>query len=307
MLLTFILRRILDTIPVMLGATLLVFTVMQFVPGDPVLLLLGDHASAAEVARVRQELGLDQPLVIQYLRWLWGVVRGDFGRALIDGVPVLPSLLARLPATITLLCAAMVVSLLIAVPAGVISAIWRGTWIDSVVRMIALLGVSFPSVWLALLFILVFSLWLRVLPASGAGTIRHLVLPAITLGSGMAAIVMRMVRSAMLEVLQEDYVRTARAKGLAGWAVIIRHVFRNALIPLITVVGLQAGYLLSGSVVVESVFSWPGIGLYAFQRIVTRDYPMIMGCLFLFAMMYAFVNLVTDILYATVDPRIRME
>lgn len=304
---TFLIRRIVHTGFVVLAVTIIVFGIIQLTPGDPILLMLGDQATPEMVDRLRSQMGFDRPLVVRYLSWLGGVLRGDFGTGLRDGLPVLPALMSRLPATLVLLVSSMLLAAAIGIPLGVISAIRRNSLVDAVSRIVALLGISMPSFWTGVMLIYFFGYMLRWFPISGYGSLAHVVLPSLALGLTSAALVARLCRSAMLDVMRKDYVRTARAKGLAESVVIFRHAMRNALIPVVTVIGLQAGYLLGGSVAVETVFAWPGMGLFSYQRLMQRDYSMIMGSLFLYSLLFALVNLLTDLLYVWIDPRIRYE
>lgn len=287
--------------------SVIVFGIIQTTPGDPIALMLGSQATPEMVELLREQMGLNRPIVAQYLSWAAGVLRGDFGTALRDGVAVLPALVARLPATIILLTVSIVIAVLLGVPFGIVAAVKRDTIWDALSRFVALVGISMPSFWLGVILIFVFAYQLRWLPASGFSSVAHVVLPALSLGLVSSALAMRLTRSTLLEVLRKDYIRTARAKGVPDLAVNMRHALRNSLIPVITVIGLQMGYLIGGSIAVETVFSWPGLGLYSYQRLMQRDYPMIMGSLFLYALLFTLVNLVVDILYAWADPRIRYD
>lgn len=309
--LTYIVRRIGLMIFIMLGVSIITFSMMHFVPGDPAEVIAieryGEEVTADTIAHVRTELGLDQPVYIQYLRWLSNVLQGDLGYSFRTDRPVLDEILARLPATIQLALAGMLVSLLISIPVGIISATRQYSAVDNVSMFGALLGVSMPNFWLGLLLILFFSVYLGWLPVFGRGGIEHLILPAITLGTGMAAITSRLIRSSMLEVLSQDYIRTARAKGLKERVVVYKHALKNALIPVATVVGLQFGSLLEGAVIVEVIFAWPGIGRLLVDSIFARDFMVIQGCLLFIAAMFVFFNLLVDVSYAYLDPRIRYE
>jgi peptide/nickel transport system permease protein len=256
---------------------------------------------------VRTEFGLDQPVYIQYFNWLGNVLRGDFGYSFRTDRPVLDEILTRLPATLQLALAGMLVALVIAIPVGIISATRQYSAVDNLSMFGALLGVSMPNFWLGLLLIMFFSVHLGWLPVFGRGGIEHLILPAITLGTGMAAITTRLMRSSMLEVLRQDYIRTARAKGLSEKVVICKHALKNALIPVVTVVGLQFGFLLEGAVIVEVIFAWPGIGRLLVDSIFARDFPVIQGCILFIAVMFVFVNLLVDSSYTYLDPKIRYE
>jgi len=305
--LVFILRRFLWSLPVVWIVVTLVFGLIHLVPGDPVAQMLGEGASITEVARLRTELGLDRPLLEQYRIYLTGVLRGDLGHSFRNQEPVLQSILARFPATVELAIASAVLSLLIAVPLGVVGAIRRGRPVDRFVGFATLLGVSLPNFALGPILILLLSITLGLLPVSGRDGFSHLILPAITLGGGLAATTTRMVRGSMLEEIRQDYVRTARAKGLSERAVILGHALRNGLTPVITVLGLQTGMLLGGAIVTETVFSWPGLGRLTVQAISARDYPLIQGCILTIALTYILINLATDVIYSVVDPRIRYD
>lgn len=303
--LRYIATRLLYVLPVIFLVVSLVFFLIHLVPGDPVQQMLGERARAADVERMRQELGLDRPLLTQYGRYLSRLVRGDLGRSLRFNAPVAEIILDRYPATIELTLAALVVALLISIPAGVQAAVHRGRFSDRALGFLSLLGLSFPNFALGPVLILVFSVELGWLPVSGSGSLLNLVLPAVTLGAALAAILTRMVRTSVLEELGQDYVRTARAKGLAERRVRYKHVLRNSLIPVVTVVGLQLGALLSGAMVTETIFSWPGIGRLTLQAINSRDYPLVQGCFLTISVTYILVNLLTDLFYSVVDPRIR--
>lgn len=302
---SYILRRLFQSVGVLLGVTILVFSLVQLIPGGPALMILGEDATAEQIAIVNHNLGLDRPLHVQYLDWLAKVCRGDFGTSFQDSRPILPDLLSRMPATLELLAAAMFVALLIAIPIGIASAVKRNSLLDNVGRVFALLGVSMPSFWIGLLLILVFAKDLRWLPSAGREGWTSVIMPAIALGFAMAGILMRMVRSSLLEVLREDYLKTARAKGLPEKVVILKHAMRNAILPVITTIALQVGNLLGGTVVIETVFAWPGIGRFCYMRMLQRDIPTIMGNLMLYAILVCILNIITDLLYALFDPRIR--
>jgi ABC-type dipeptide/oligopeptide/nickel transport system permease component len=301
------LLRFLYTLPALWLVLTLVFLLIHIVPGDPVQQMLGEGAAPSEVGQLRHALGLDLPLHTQYGHYLAGLFRGDLGQSFKFQAPVLRIILARYPATLELAFVALVVCVAIGVPAGVLAAHRRGRFADRAVGVFTLLGLAVPNFALGPVLILFFSIVLGWLPVSGRGGPLHFVLPAVTLGAALAAILTRMVRGAMLEELSSDYVRTARAKGLSTSAVLIRHALRNALIPIITILGLQFGTLLAGAIVTESIFSWPGIGRLAVQAISARDYPLLQGCILVIAVSYVVVNLFTDLLYAAVDPRVRVE
>ena len=297
--------RLLQIVPTVIGVTALVFFLIWMIPGDPALLLAGEEASPEEVAALRRSLGLDRPVVVQYASWLLGIVTGDWGTSIARPRAVLPELLTRLPATLELALASMALSLIVAVPLGVLSAIRQNSGFDNTGRVVSLLGLSMPNFWVALLLILVFAYYLRWLPASGRGTWQHMLLPTIALGTGMMAEVMRVTRSTMLEVIRQDYVRTAAAKGVRRVMIHYKHALRNALISVVTVVGLQLGFRLGGTVVIEQIFAYPGLGRLAYQAMLQRDIPIIMGTLLLFALMFLVINVVVDLLYSLLDPRIR--
>lgn len=301
----YVVRRLVQSIGVLIGVSLLVFAMVQFIPGGPALMLLGENATAEQIEIVNRNLGLDRPLYQQYLSWLGNVCVGDFGRSYQDNREILPDLLDRMPATIKLLCAAMGIAICIGVPIGIASAVRRNSWLDNVGRLCALIGVSMPNFWIGLILILVFAKHLRLLPPSGDDGPSSVIMPALALGLALAGILMRMVRSSMLEVLKEDYLKTAKAKGLSGRVVIFKHALRNAILPVITTISLQVGNLLGGTVVIESVFAWPGIGRFCYVRMLQRDIPTIMGNLMLYAILICALNIVTDMLYALFDPRIR--
>jgi peptide/nickel transport system permease protein len=300
-----ILRKCVVTCFVLWGVATLVFLFIHLIPGDPVEIMLGETALAADKQALRAQLGLDKPFLEQYANFLQGLCRGSLGRSIHERKPVAELILARYPATVQLAIAAMAVSLLIAVPTGVASALRQYSAVDTVSMFLAMIGVSMPNFLLGPLLIMVFSLSLGWFPIGGKGGLEYLVLPAITLGSGMSAIVARMTRSSVLEVLREEYVTTARAKGLSEAAVIFKHVLRNALLPVVTVVGLQCGALLAGSIITETIFSWPGIGRLLVEGIQSRDYPVVQGCVLVIAFSYVLVNTLTDLLYAIIDPRVR--
>ncbi|HEX6989539.1 MAG TPA: nickel ABC transporter permease [Bacillota bacterium] len=308
----FILRRILSSVPVLIGVTLAAFLLLQLVPGDPVQVLLFGSELPANVSQeyleqMREELGLNDPLPVRYGRFLHGVVTGDLGVSIKTGRPVVAEIVERLPFTIQLAVAGMGVAVVLGVVMGVVAAAGHGTSTDTITMLAAVAGVSTPSFWLGLMLALLFGVHLGWLPVYGSGTWRHLVLPALTLGFGAAAIIARMTRSGVLEVLRQDYIRTARAKGLAERVVLYRHALKNALIPVVTVVGVQAGALLGGTVIVESVFAWPGLGRLTINAIAARDLPQIQAVVMLVALMYVGVNLLVDLLYSWLDPRIRYQ
>lgn len=305
--LRFIARRLVLTIPVLLGVATLVFSLIHFIPGDPALAMLGETASPADVAELRARLGLDRPLIAQYGSFLRGVVRGDLGTSMRTSEPVTDTILERMPATFELALAAMLVAIALAVPLGIAAAVWRGTAVDYGATTVSLLGISIPNFWLGPLLALLFAVQLGWFPVSGRGTLAHLVLPAISLGAALAAILARMTRATLLEELREQYVQAARARGVSRPRAVLRHAFRNSLIPVVTLLGLQFGAVLTGAVITETIFAWPGIGRLLIQSIGFRDYPLVQGCILLIAVTYVGVNLLTDLVYGVIDPRIRYE
>lgn len=303
----YLLRRVLQALPVLFLVATLVFSLIHFIPGDPAQLMLGEGARQDDVRVLRERLGLDRPLGEQYLDFLGGLVRGDLGRSLVSDRPVADVVLEHYPATLELAVAGMLVALVLALPLGVLAALRRDGWIDHGSRFLALLGVSIPNFWLGPVLILVFSIYLGLLPVSGRGSWAHLVLPAFTLGTALAGLLTRMVRSSLAEELRKPYLVTARAKGLGRRRVVARHALTNALIPVVTVVGLQFGALLTGTIITETIFSWPGLGRLLIQSIRLRDYPMVQAGVLIIATTYVLVNLATDLVYAWLDPRIRYE
>jgi len=305
--LRYLVRRVLLTIPVLLGVATLVFSMIHLVPGDPAQAMMGDGAAPQDVAELRKNLGLDQPLLTQYVAFLGRAVKGDLGKSFRTGQPVTTMIAERVPATAELALAAMIVAILIAIPLGVVAAVWRGTAIDYGAMTFALAGVSIPNFWLGPLLAIVFAIELGWLPVSGRGTPAHLVLPAISLGAALAAILARMTRATLLEELREPYVQAARGRGASRTRAVLRHAFRNSLIPIVTLLGLQFGAVLTGAVITETIFAWPGIGRLLIQSIGFRDYPLVQGCILFIAVTYVAVNLVTDLVYGVLDPRIRFE
>jgi len=303
----FLLRRLVLTIPVVWLVVTLVFGLIHIVPGDPVAQMLGEGAPQPEIQRLRHDLGLDRPILDQYKAYVVGLLKGDLGVSFRNQEPVAQSIALRYPATIELTIAAIVVSLVLAIPAGVIGAVKRGTLVDKAIGVFSLFGVSLPNFALGPLLILLFSIVWGILPVSGRGGISHLILPAVTMGGALAAITTRIVRSSMLEELHQDYIRTARAKGLPERVVLFRHALRNGLLPVITILGLQTGALLAGAIITETVFAWPGLGRLTVQAIGARDYPLLQGCILTISLSYIFINLLTDAIYSFVDPRIRYD
>ncbi len=305
--LRFIVRRLLLTIPVLLGVATLVFSLIHFVPGDPVQAMLGDSATPQDVADVRARLGLDRPLPVQYGAFLSNVSRGNLGTSLRTNQLVAAAIAERMPATFELAFAAMAVATAIALPLGIVAAVRAGTLTDYGATTLALVGISIPNFWLGPLMAIVFSISLGWLPVSGRGSAAHLILPAITLGAPLAAVLARMTRASVIEELRELYVLAARARGVSRLRAIVRHAFRNSLIPIVTVLGLQFGAVLTGAVITETIFAWPGVGRLLIQSINFRDYPMVQGCILLIAVTYVAMNLLTDLVYGLLDPRIRFE
>ena len=304
----YVLHRILMMIPVLLGVSLVVFTMMYFTPGDPARLILGDTATEPEVAELRQEMGLNDPFIVQYGRYVKkAVFEGDLGTSYVTRRPVITEIWARFPTTMLLAVLSVIVSVLIGIPAGIISATRQYSIFDNLAMMLALLGVSMPNFWQGLVLIIVFSLKLGWLPASGFYGPAYWILPAITIGTGTAATVTRMTRSSMLEVIRQDYIRTARAKGQSELVVIMKHALKNALIPIITVIGLQLGRGLGGAILTESIFSIPGLGKLMVDSIKARNYPVVQGGVLFIAVMFSFINLAVDVLYAYADPRIKSQ
>lgn len=303
----YLIRRLLLTIPVLLGVATLVFSLIHFIPGDPAQAMLGEGAAPEDVAQLRERLGLDRPLLVQYGSFLQGLVRGDLGVSLRNDLPVTQQILERVPATAELAFASMAVAVLIALPLGIIAAVWRGTAVDHSAMTLSLVGISVPNFWLGPLLAIVFAIELGWLPVGGRGTPAHLVLPALTLGASLAAILARMTRASLLEELREPYVLAARAKGVSRSRAVLHHAFRNSLIPIVTILGLQFGVVLTGAVITETIFAWPGIGRLLIQSISFRDYPTVQGCVLLIAVTYVGVNLITDLTYGVLDPRIRVD
>jgi ABC-type dipeptide/oligopeptide/nickel transport system permease component len=299
--------RILFALPALWLILTMVFLLAHIVPGDPVQQMLGEGARGEDLGQLRHALGLDLPLPVQYGHYLLGVLRGNLGESFRFQQPVANVVLSRYPATLELSFVALLVCAAIGIPAGILAAHRRGTATEHAIGVFSLFGLSVPNFALGPVLILLFSVMLGWLPVSGRGGLGHLVLPAITLGAALAAILTRMVRTSVIEELSSDYVRTARAKGLHESAVLFRHAFRNALIPILTILGLQFGTLLAGTIVTETIFSWPGIGRLAVQAIEARDYPLLQGCILVIAVSYVIVNLLTDMVYAFVDPRVRFE
>lgn len=303
----YVLKRILLLIPVLLGVSLLVFAIMSLTPGDPAQLILGENAPKEAVLKLREEMGLNDPFFMQYFRFVKNAIMGDFGRSYTTGREVFGEIFARFPNTLILAVIGIIISVCIGIPIGIISATRQYSFLDSFSMVIALLGVSMPVFWLGLMLILTFSVKLGWLPSGGFDGLKSIILPAVTLGVGSAAIITRMTRSSMLEVIRQDYIRTARAKGVAEKVVINKHALKNALIPIITVVGLQFGHLLGGAVLTESVYSWPGVGRLMVDAIRQKDTPTVLAAVVFLAAAFSVVNLLVDILYAYIDPRIKSQ
>lgn len=299
-------RRILALVPVALGVATLTFALIHLVPGDPVLAMLGDFAAPADLEQMRHELKLDLPLWQQYSYFLWGIIHGDLGESISQHESVARLIRERFPATLELAAAGLLVAILLAFPLGLIAGANPGGAADMGAMGFAIFGISVPHLYLGPLLMIVFSLDLGWLPLTGRGGVSHLVLPAITLGTALAAIIARMLRQSLVQILETDYMRTARSKGLSRAAAVLRHGLRNALTPVVTLLGLQAGALLTGSIVVEMIFSWPGLGRLMMTAINDRDYPLVEGCVLVFALSYVVVNMLTDLVYGVVDPRIRL-
>jgi len=326
-------RRILQIIPVLLGVSLVVFFMVRAIPGDPAQIMLGQQATQEQVQQIRENMGLDKPIFVQYGLFLKDALRGDLGDSIVTGRPVTTELLTRLPATLELTTFALLIAILVGIPVGVISAVRQYSLLDKTTSVLALTGISMPIFWLAMILVVIFGVNLELLPFPGrldpttgitaitglvlvdslltlnfAGFwdgLLHLIMPALALATIPMAVIMRMTRSSMLEVMNEDYVRTARAKGVVPWRVVFKHALRNAMLPTITVIGLQTGLLMGGAIITETIFSWPGIGLYTYNSISSRDYASIQGVVLYAALLFVLVNLLVDILYAVLDPRVR--
>jgi len=305
--LRFLVRRILLTIPVLLGVATLVFSLIHLIPGDPVQSMLGEGAPQESINELRSRLGLDRPLYVQYLSFLNGVAHGNLGTSLRTSEPVTTAITDRLPATFELAAAAMLVAVVIAIPLGVLAASNAGSVVDHIATTLALVGVSMPNFWLGPLLAIVFAVELGWLPVSGRGTLAQLVLPALTLGAPLAAVLARTTRASVIDELRELYVTAARARGVSRARAVLKHAFRNSLIPIVTVLGLQLGAVLTGAVITETIFAWPGVGRLLIQSIGFRDYPLVQGCILLIALTYVSMNLLTDLAYGLLDPRIRYE
>lgn len=303
--LTYIVKRLLGMIPTLLLVAIVVFLFVHALPGDPARLAAGPEADQTTVEMVRKELGLDLPLPQQFVRYFTNLIQGDLGHSLRTKRPVADEIGDRLMPTLLLTLTSMVWSVIFGLVIGVVSAVWRNRLPDRVGMTVAVSGISFPAFALGMVLMQVFSVQLGWFPTVGAGTWKHYVLPSITLGAGVAAVMARFTRAAFIEVMQEDYVRTARAKGLSERIVVIKHTFRNALIPVVTMMGLQFGFLLGGSIVVETVFAWPGVGMLLVDAVIMRDYPVIQGLILLFSFEFILINLIVDVLYGMINPTIR--
>ncbi len=302
--LTFVIRRLLLAVPVLLGVVFVVMLTIDYLPGDAVTLMLGEHATKDAVAKLREHLGLDKPFLVRYLDYVGRVLRGDLGRSIQQNRPVAAELADAWPATLELTVAALVIATVAGIAAGVASAVRPNSLFDGLARLGSLFGLSMPIFWTGLVLIVVFSLWLNWLPVGGAGSLTHLVLPAVTLALPSVAMIARMTRSAVLDVLREDYVRTARAKGVGEFLVLARHALRNAFIPILTLLGLQSGQLMGGAVLTETVFAWPGLGRLMVKAIFARDYILLQGAVLVFALAFVIINLIVDLSYGLLDPRI---
>jgi len=303
----YVTRRLLMMIPILLGVSLVVFVLIRLVPGDPVVLLAGEDATPEAIRSLREQWGLDKPLHVQYLTFLWNLLRGDVGTSIRSGRPVVEEISDRYLNTVNLACLSSAIALSIGILAGVASGTRPYTMMDNLSMLVALFGLSAPAFWLGLMLMWLFAVYLSLLPAVGVGTIGHLVLPSVTLGAAVAASVARQTRSGILEVMRQDYVRTARSKGLPENIVIWKHVLKNAMIPVVTVAGIFFGGMLGGSIVVETVFSYPGLGKLLIDSISSRDYPVVQGLILIYAVVFSLVNLAVDMSYSYLDPRIRYE
>ncbi len=302
---TFLVRRLLQSLVVLFGVSFVVFAILHLT-GDPALVLLPPDASAEDVRRFREVMGFNDPFLVQYGRFLTGALHGDFGQSVRHGEPAFGLVVERMPATFELAGAALLLALCLAIPAGIVSAVRRNSLLDYVATVVALFGQSLPTFWLGIMLILLFSVQFHLLPSSGRGTLSHLILPAVTLGLFTTARITRLTRSGMLEVLNQDFIRTARAKGVSDSPVVWKHALKNAAIPIVTIVGIELGTLLGGSVITETIFAWPGVGRLSVQAIANRDYPVVQAAVFLLASTFVLVNLLVDVVYTYLDPRIRL-
>lgn len=313
---SYILKRLLWVVPVLLGVSLIVFIGVRLAPGDPAQLLLGSYATEASLEQLRTQLGLDGPIILQYFFWLSDIIHGDFGRSITHHEDVLSLVLIKLIPTMYLAIGSLVIAIPLGLAMGITSAVKHNTWIDRTLMLFPLAGISLPIFWLGILLILLFSQALGWFPSSGMYSptdggfidlLKHLVLPSITLSLVPSSVIARMMRSSMLEVIRQDYIRTARAKGCQPWQIIFQHAVKNSFIPVVTVMGMQVGYVIGGAVVVETVFSWPGVGHMLMQAILTRDFPLVIGGSLVLAFIFVFTNLIIDILYGVIDPRIEIK
>ncbi len=305
---SYLIKRVLMVVPVVFGVATIAFALMYLLPGDPASAMLArSGASAEQIAELRADMGLDSPFFIQYFHYIGNLLQGDLGRSIVSQEPVSTLLWSRLPTTLELVFAALLIAVPVGAWLGVVAAVNKDSWVDRAIIVLSSIGVSMPSFWLALMFILLFSVWLGWFPAFGAGGLGHLVLPAGVMALGAVGTIARTARTSMLDVLKQDYIRTAWAKGLTRRAVLYKHALRNALVPVITIVGLQFGWLVSGSVIIEAVFSRPGIGQLLLSSIIERDFPVVQGAILISALMYVLLNLLVDIIYAAVDPQISYE
>lgn len=301
-----IIKRIASLIPIAVGVVVAVSLMIHLIPGDPVDRILGDLASAEAKAQVREQMGLNLPFSQQLIRYFKGIIQGDLGLSLIYNRPVLDLIVERIPGTLELACLSLLLALFLGISLGVIGAVWKDKIQDQIAMTLSLLAAAVPNFWLGPMLILLFSLKLNLLPVSEKGDWTSYILPALTIGTSLAAIISRMTRNSLLDVLREDYIRTARAKGVGFTSIVFKHAFRNAALPLVTIVGLQFGVLLTGAVVTEKIFDWPGLGTLILDGLGNRDYPLVQGCVLMFSAIYLIVNLLTDIVYKLVDPRVKI-
>ena len=303
----YVVRRLFQVVPVLLGVTIIVFGMVHLIPGDPAEILAGSNATIEDIQSIRQKLSLDKPLMEQYYIYMKNIFKGDLGTSIRTRRPVLEDMIPRYGNSLLLASCSVVIMLLLGITTGILSAVKQGSWIDYISMVISLFGVSMPVYWFGLMLMLVFSVHLGLFPTTGIGTFKHLVLPSLALGAHSTAVVARLTRSSMLEVIRQDYIRTARAKGLDEYSVILQHALKNALIPVVTIVFLRFGTLLGGAVLAETVFAWPGIGLLMIEAIGSRDYPMVQGCVLMVSVSFVLINLITDLIYPFIDPRIRLK
>jgi ABC-type dipeptide/oligopeptide/nickel transport system permease component len=300
-------RRLLQVVPVLLGVTIIVFGMVHLIPGDPAQIIAGTNATIEDIEGIRQKLSLDKPLAEQYFIYMNNIFKGDLGTSIRTRRPVLEEMIPRYANSLLLASCSVVIMFIFGLTSGILSAVKQGSWIDYLSMAISLFGVSMPVFWFGLMLMLVFSVHLGLFPTTGIGTFKHLVLPSLALGAHSTAVVARLTRSSMLEVIRQDYIRTARAKGLDEYAVIFQHALKNALIPVVTIIFLRFGTLLGGAVLAETVFAWPGVGLLMIEAIGNRDYPVVQGCVLMVSVSFVFINLITDLIYPLLDPRIRLK